>query len=182
MTVTVAPRERDVLHLTYVRSGIPKLVQPKATSSGGSLPPAFECADCAQIAVLEMVTRTDSGGYLDHLGGCPAGEEMLRARTRDRNWFARHPDAESYRRPLMPGDLGLRSLSVVTNAGRVRVEVRTFDGFRVKLLRRDDLVIRPGTVDGEYLDKVLGQQAHGPTMVVDFDPSARGLRALWAAP
>ena len=85
-----------------------------------------------------------------HKATCPvtaADEEMM---ERDRDYFDQHPGVRSYRRELMPGDLGIPTLECLLDSpGEVEV-VSLGPGLRSRLLP-DDLAVDLATTDGMYL-------------------------------
>ena len=120
--------------------------------------PVIECPDCAALS--------DRGGVLDHRNGCPKARAIDAMQEHDRQWFARHPYADEYRRGLLPGDLGLDALSTVRNADEVRVQVRLL-GPGIFDKRIDDLDICPDTLDGQHLLRLVGT-GEGALHVLDI--------------
>ena len=59
--------------------------------------PLLTCPDCP--AVADPDTRA-----VEHFDGCPVGRAIDEMTATDRRWFAAHPGADHYHRPLMPGD------------------------------------------------------------------------------
>ena len=116
------------------------------------------CPDC--LGHLEPSTVAMPGSFA-HDEGCPAGAAMDAVSATDREWFAAHPGTSEYWRRLMPGDLGLHSLSCVGSIdGRpLRVRVRQIaDGVRGRTIPAN-MYIRTGTPDGDRLAYRLGLSA-----------------------
>lgn len=76
------------------------------------------CPDCAAVGDPDLMR-------LEHFDGCPIGRALDAMSAADREWFAAHPGADRYHRPLMPGDLGIASLRCIVASGKV--EVRRLD-------------------------------------------------------
>lgn len=94
--------------------------------------PAWSCPDCT--ATLERHTLT-----VEHDEGCPVGAEGERVSAADRDFFAAHPWAEEYRRPLAWSEgvalVAAHGLPLGTRlAGRVTVR-RVAPGVRVRLFQ-----------------------------------------------
>lgn len=129
---------------------------PRADARGladfGTPAPWDDCPDCS--ARLRPDAR---GGTLTHDDGCPTGAALDAMTEADRSWFAAHPDADEYTRPLLPGDLGIGSLScVLADRAALLVRVRQVGpGVRVRTLPAN-LAVNLGTEDGRRVAARLG--------------------------
>lgn len=115
---------------------------------------AHRCPDCAGACAPE----DGLGSVLRHSRTCPTGRAMDAARDRDAEWFRQHPETDTYTRELLPGDLGIGSLSCVTSSDGLPllVTVRQLaDGIRSKRLPRNVLV-NLGSTDGQSVASRLG--------------------------
>lgn len=112
---------------------------PLPPLTGGRL----SCPDC---------NGHTTSGVLSHASSCPVTRALDAISERDREWFATHPGTTTYRRELMPGDIGVPTLEGVvlgTLDGRPpRVVVRQLaEGVRVRSLPRG-LVLDPTSMWG----------------------------------
>ena len=130
---------------------------PRADARGlavlGTLPALHDCPDCSA-----RLRPDGHGGALAHGDGCPTGAALDAMTEADRAWFAAHPDAAEYTRPLLPGDLGVGSLACVMAAdgGALLVRVRQVaPGVRVRTLPANAAVTL-GSEDGRRVAALLG--------------------------
>ncbi len=109
------------------------------------------CPDCSGTATGEQVLKHDDT--------CPVSAALDAMSQLDREWFAAHPGATEYYRPLVPGDLHVAHLDSVvlgTVDGKTpRVRVRQIgEGVRVRSLP-GNLVLRADTLDALRLLTML---------------------------
>lgn len=98
-------------------------------------------------------------GAIDHAESCPAARALEEISRIDREWFAAHPFASSYRRELMAGDLGVGTLEDVllgTVDGRPATVVvrQVAEGVRVRSIP-GGLVLNPLSLWGELAAQSL---------------------------
>lgn len=123
----------------------------------------LDCPDCTGAARI--------GETLSHADTCPVGIALDAMTATDREWFAAHPDASEYWRPLLPGDLHVADLASVvmgTVDGRPpRVRVRQLgEGVRVRSLP-GNLVLRADTLDAARLLHLLSAAPELPRAWAD---------------
>lgn len=117
------------------------------------------CPDCLGVA--------GDGRHLTHADTCPIGQALDRISQVDRDWFAAHPGATEYYRPLLPGDLHVADLASIVlgtvdgKPPRVRVR-QVAEGIRARSLP-GNLVIRADTLDAARFLRMLTMAPEVPS-------------------